>query len=107
MYFVTLLKHQFTSGRSIRVNRTEIWVYGITAIALIRPFFIEEEGGLFDNEDRRIATISEVSSPHDLQQLQPANDQAENVIINLLDWQVSVYLNAQEDLHLIEFINML
>nr|AXF38106.1 3-dehydroquinate synthase [Bergenia purpurascens] len=59
-----------------------------SSIALIRPVFIDEEGRVFDGDDKRIATISEVSSPHDLQQLQPTNDQAENVIINLLDWQV-------------------
>ncbi|KAK9272850.1 hypothetical protein L1049_003228 [Liquidambar formosana] len=58
-----------------------------SSTALICPLFIEE-GELFDSEKRRVATISEVSSPEDLQQLQPADEQAENVIINLLDWQV-------------------
>ncbi|KAK9271896.1 hypothetical protein L1049_002261 [Liquidambar formosana] len=57
-----------------------------SSTALICPLFIEE-GELFDSEKRRVATISEVSSTEDLQQLQPADEQAENVIINLLDWQ--------------------
>ncbi|XP_059454917.1 uncharacterized protein LOC132185121 [Corylus avellana] len=58
-----------------------------SSIALISPLYIEE-GGIFDGENRRVATVFEVSNPQDLQQLQPANGQAENVVINLLDWQV-------------------
>jgi hypothetical protein len=68
-------------------------VTGFTAIALISPLYIEE-GGIFVGENRRVATIFELSSPQELQQLQPANGQAENVVINLLDWQVGLLLTA-------------
>ncbi|KAK2972401.1 hypothetical protein RJ640_010838 [Escallonia rubra] len=59
-----------------------------SSIALIYPLFIEE-GELFDSEHRRVASFTEVSSPQQLeQQLQPVDMQPENVIIDLLDWQV-------------------
>ncbi|CAK9162884.1 unnamed protein product [Ilex paraguariensis] len=57
------------------------------SIALINPLFIEE-GDLFDVEHRRVAAFYEISSPQQLEQLQPLAEQAENIIINLLDWQV-------------------
>ncbi len=63
---------------------------GFTAIALISPLYIEE-GGIFDGENRRVATIFGISN---LQEFQPANGQAENVVINLLDWQVGLLLTA-------------
>ncbi|KAL0014110.1 hypothetical protein SO802_001179 [Lithocarpus litseifolius] len=56
-------------------------------IALICPLYLEE-GGIFDNENRRVATIFEVSNPQELLQLKPAKGEEENVVINLLDWQV-------------------
>ena len=62
-------------------------VFKYTAMALIYPLFIEE-GELFDNERRRVATFSEISCPEQLEQLQPKDEQAENIIVNLLDWQV-------------------
>ena len=62
-------------------------------IALIHPLFIEEEK-LFDNEGRRVATFYEVSSLQQLQLLQPVDKQPDNVIINLLDWQVYWLLTA-------------
>ncbi|XP_059642134.1 uncharacterized protein LOC132284084 [Cornus florida] len=58
-----------------------------SSIAMIYPLFIEE-GQLFDSEHRRVATFSEISSPEQLKQLQPEDEQAQNVIVNLLDWQV-------------------
>ncbi|KAF8390233.1 hypothetical protein HHK36_024758 [Tetracentron sinense] len=58
-----------------------------SSIALIYPLFIEN-GELLDGESRRVATFVEVSSPQELQQLQPVDEQAENVVISLLDWQV-------------------
>ncbi|KAJ4707485.1 3-dehydroquinate synthase [Melia azedarach] len=44
-----------------------------STIALIDPLFIKE---------------GEVSTPKELQKLQPADEEAENVVIDLLDWQV-------------------
>lgn len=58
-----------------------------TAIALIDPLFIKE-GEVFDSAERRVGTIFEVSTPQELQKLQPADEEAENVVIDLLDWQV-------------------
>nr|XP_023914873.1 uncharacterized protein LOC112026419 isoform X3 [Quercus suber] len=55
-------------------------------IALICPLYVEERG-IFDNENRRVATIFEVSNPQELLQLKPAKGEEENVVINLLDWQ--------------------
>lgn len=58
-----------------------------SSFSFINPLFIEE-GEVLDGENKRVATIFEVSTPQELQQLQPENGQAENVIINLLDWQI-------------------
>ncbi|XP_041004537.1 3-dehydroquinate synthase homolog isoform X2 [Juglans microcarpa x Juglans regia] len=58
-----------------------------SSIALISPLYAEE-GEIFDSESKRVATIFEVSNPQELQQLQPAIGHAENVVIDLLDWQV-------------------
>ncbi|KAJ9683641.1 hypothetical protein PVL29_019282 [Vitis rotundifolia] len=58
-----------------------------SSIALIHPLFIEE-GKLFDSEGRGVATFYDVTSPQQLQLPQPEDKQADNVIINLLDWQV-------------------
>lgn len=54
---------------------------------MINPLFIEE-GELYDSEDRIVATFTEISSPEQLEQLQPKDEQPDNVIIDLLDWQV-------------------
>lgn len=69
------------------------------AIALISPLYVEE-GEILDSENRRVATIFEVSDPQELQQLQPANAQAENVVIDLLDWQVCLLLIAHDNPYL-------
>lgn len=58
-----------------------------SSIALINPLFIEE-GELYDSEDRVVATFTEISSPEQLEQLQPKDEQPDNVIMDLLDWQV-------------------
>ncbi|KAL8471551.1 hypothetical protein ACS0TY_028982 [Phlomoides rotata] len=58
-----------------------------SSIALLRPLFIEE-GGIFDGDHTKVATFIEVSSPEQLENLLSLNDQAENVVVNLLDWQV-------------------
>ncbi|KAJ9561994.1 hypothetical protein OSB04_007154 [Centaurea solstitialis] len=58
-----------------------------SSIALINPLFIEDKR-LLDNDDKLVATFSEISSPEQLEQLQPAYEHADNVIVDLLDWQV-------------------
>ncbi|KAI5341012.1 hypothetical protein L3X38_020286 [Prunus dulcis] len=58
-----------------------------SSIALIHPLFIQE-GAIFDGENRSVATILEVSNPQELEQLQPDKGLGENVVVDLLDWQV-------------------
>uniref|UniRef100_A0A2N9GEW4 3-dehydroquinate synthase n=2 Tax=Fagus sylvatica TaxID=28930 RepID=A0A2N9GEW4_FAGSY len=58
-----------------------------SSIALICPLYVEE-GGIFDSENRRVATVFEVSKPQELLQIKPEIGEAENVVIDLLDWQV-------------------
>ncbi|KAI3726088.1 hypothetical protein L1987_65885 [Smallanthus sonchifolius] len=58
-----------------------------SAIALIYPLFIEDIR-VFDEEAKLIATFFEISSPQQLEQLQPLYEYADNVIVDLLDWQV-------------------
>lgn len=58
-----------------------------SSMGLISPLFIEK-GELLDSDHRRVATLSDISSPEQLERLLPEDEQAENVIVNLLDWQV-------------------
>ncbi|CAB4275054.1 unnamed protein product [Prunus armeniaca] len=58
-----------------------------SSIALIHPLFIQE-GAIFDGENRSVATILEVSNPQELEQLQLDKGLGENVVVDLLDWQV-------------------
>ncbi|OVA13319.1 3-dehydroquinate synthase [Macleaya cordata] len=58
-----------------------------SSIALINPLFIENEE-ILDSNYTRVATFSEISSPQQLEQLQPDDDEAKNVVISLLNWQV-------------------
>lgn len=55
--------------------------------ALIDPLFIRE-GGVFDGAGKRVATIFEVSTPAELKKLQPEDENAGSIVIDLLDWQV-------------------
>ncbi|KAM5551525.1 hypothetical protein ABKV19_026391 [Rosa sericea] len=57
-----------------------------SSIALIDPLLIKERG-IFDSENTRVATVVEVSNPKELEELQPENGVAENVVVDLLDWQ--------------------
>lgn len=77
-----------------------------TAIALISPLYAEE-GEIFDGESKRVATIFEVSNPQELQRLQPANLHAENVVIDLLDWQVCLLLGVLPYSYLMKFVSTL
>ncbi|KAJ0043434.1 hypothetical protein Pint_19269 [Pistacia integerrima] len=58
-----------------------------STIALIDPLFVKE-GEVFDSVERRVASICEVATPQELQKLQPSDEQADNIVIDLLDWQV-------------------
>ncbi|KAL3813365.1 hypothetical protein ACJIZ3_014633 [Penstemon smallii] len=58
-----------------------------SSMALLSSLF-NEEGGLFDGERRKVAAFFEIFSPEQLEKLQLLNEQAENVVVDLLDWQV-------------------
>ncbi|XP_068334755.1 uncharacterized protein [Pyrus communis] len=58
-----------------------------SSIALIDTLFVEE-GAIFDGENRRVATMLEVANPKELELLQPDKALGENVVVDLLDWQV-------------------
>ncbi|CAL0321751.1 unnamed protein product [Lupinus luteus] len=58
-----------------------------SSIAVIRPLFVDE-GEIMDGENKRVATIFDVSTPEELERLRPEDVQAENVVVNLRDWQV-------------------
>ncbi|GMH05134.1 hypothetical protein Nepgr_006974 [Nepenthes gracilis] len=57
------------------------------SIAFINPLFVKEKE-LIDIENKRVATFFEISSPEQLDQLLLIDDMLENVIVDLLDWQV-------------------
>ncbi|XP_019185842.1 PREDICTED: uncharacterized protein LOC109180613 isoform X2 [Ipomoea nil] len=67
-------------------NRQDI-AHEWSSTALIWPLFIEE-GGVFDHEQKRVAAFAEISSPQQLEHFQQMDELADNVIVNLLDWQV-------------------
>lgn len=58
-----------------------------SSIAVICPLFVNE-GEVLDGQNKRVATIFDVSTPEELEELRPENEQAENIVVNLLDWQV-------------------
>lgn len=58
-----------------------------SSIAVICPLYIEE-GGIFDGEKRRVGSILGISNPQELELLQPEKGLGENVVVDLLDWQV-------------------
>ncbi|KAL5582336.1 hypothetical protein UlMin_014778 [Ulmus minor] len=58
-----------------------------SSIALICPLYFEE-GGIFDNGNKRVGTIFKVSNPQELELLKPENGLAENVVVDLQDWQI-------------------
>ena len=48
-----------------------------------------KDGEIYDVDDQIVATFSSISSPEELKQFQPSDEQPDIVIVNLLDWQVS------------------
>lgn len=59
------------------------------AIALICPLFVEDDK-VFNEEAKLVAAFSEISSSQQLEQLQAVYERADNVIVDLLDWQVCI-----------------
>ncbi|XP_047335291.1 3-dehydroquinate synthase homolog [Impatiens glandulifera] len=58
-----------------------------SAMAFISPLLIEDRQ-VYDGDRKLISTFSEISSPAQLEQLKPENEPADNIIVNLSDWQV-------------------
>uniref|UniRef100_M1AJ13 3-dehydroquinate synthase n=1 Tax=Solanum tuberosum TaxID=4113 RepID=M1AJ13_SOLTU len=58
-----------------------------SSIAVIYPLFVEE-GRQIDHEHKSVAAFAEISSPQQLEQFQISEEQADKVVVNLLDWQV-------------------
>ncbi|CAI8594337.1 unnamed protein product [Vicia faba] len=58
-----------------------------SSIAVIRPLFLGE-GEILDAQNKRVATVFDVSTPEELEGLRPQDEHAENIVVNLLDWQV-------------------
>ncbi|PKI46542.1 hypothetical protein CRG98_033099, partial [Punica granatum] len=58
-----------------------------SSIAMIQPLFIKD-GLLVDGEEKTVATIIEVSTAEGLQRLHPEDGQPQNIVLDLLDWQV-------------------
>lgn len=70
------------------LKSTVFYLFGIAATARINPLFID---GLeiFDEKKQKIAVISEVSSPGELELIQPDNVEVENIVIDFRGgWQV-------------------
>ncbi|KAG4958761.1 hypothetical protein JHK87_035394 [Glycine soja] len=57
------------------------------SIAVICPLFVNE-GEILDGQNKRVATIFDISTPEELEGLRPEDQKAENIVVNLLDWQV-------------------
>ncbi|KAK1359552.1 3-dehydroquinate synthase [Heracleum sosnowskyi] len=57
-----------------------------SSIARINPLFLKD-GDIYDVDDQIVATVSSISTPEELKQFQPTDEQPDNVIVNLLDWQ--------------------
>ncbi|XP_002517488.2 3-dehydroquinate synthase homolog isoform X1 [Ricinus communis] len=58
-----------------------------SSTAMIYPLFVKEDE-ILDGENKRVAATFDVSTPQELEQFQLENAQAENIVVNLLDWQI-------------------
>ncbi|XP_045816609.1 3-dehydroquinate synthase homolog isoform X1 [Trifolium pratense] len=61
--------------------------YDWSSIAVISPLFASEKE-ILDVQNKRVATIFDVSTPEELERIRPEDEQAPNIVVNLLDWQV-------------------
>lgn len=50
-----------------------------------------------DGQNKRVATIFDISTPEELEGLRPEDQKAENIVVNLLDWQVCSLLIANKN----------
>ncbi|OEL29419.1 3-dehydroquinate synthase, partial [Dichanthelium oligosanthes] len=69
-------------------SRDSVCSFGFSATARINPLFIDGPE-IFDGENQKVAVISQVSSPRELELVQPDNVEAENIVIDFRGgWQV-------------------
>lgn len=62
--------------------------FDFSATARINALFIDGPG-IFDEENQKVAVISQVSSPGELDLVQPDNAKTENIVIDFRGgWQV-------------------
>lgn len=88
-----------SSNKQALIFSTLIVLVLCAAIAKISPLYIEENR-LLDENAKLVATFSEISSPQQLEQLQPVYEHADNVIVDLLDWQVcSIIFNISSAIY--------
>lgn len=59
-------------------------------MAFIKPLYLEE-GVVYDDEYRRIAVCCDISSPQQLENVQPLDEDDMTIIVNLQDWQVTYF----------------
>jgi hypothetical protein len=65
-----------------------VFSFDFSATARINALFIDGPG-IFDEENQKVAVISQVSSPGELDLVQPDNAEAENIVIDFRGgWQV-------------------
>ncbi|KAL8097827.1 uncharacterized protein LOC141687148 isoform X2 [Apium graveolens] len=57
-----------------------------SSIARINPLFLKDRN-IYNVDDQLVATVSSISTPEELKQFQPTDQQPDNIIVNLLDWQ--------------------
>ena len=64
------------------------WSFAFSASARINPLFIDGPE-IFDGENQKVAEISQVSSPRELELVQPDNVEVKNIVIDFRGgWQV-------------------
>ncbi|KAK6913232.1 3-dehydroquinate synthase, partial [Dillenia turbinata] len=79
-------------------SRFRVLLSGVHTIDLVLCSDIGVETYSNRDENRKVATFSEISSPQHLQKLCPQDEQAQHIIINLLDLQVCPMLSFSEKL---------
>ncbi|KAK7256717.1 hypothetical protein RIF29_30175 [Crotalaria pallida] len=63
-----------------------MYIYTHKTVAVICPLIVDE-GEILDGQNKRVATIFDVSSLDELERLRPGDAQAENIVVNFIDWQ--------------------
>ncbi|QCD92574.1 aldose 1-epimerase [Vigna unguiculata] len=67
----------FTSWDETGKRSKKVWIWTTN-----------KQGEVLDEQNKRVATIFDVSNPEELEGLRPEDEEAESIVVNLLDWQV-------------------